>query len=141
MLFRSELLFYPSHHLYRGRKYYVNHIKRLCRLAGVPEVVPHSLRGLHATLALEGGATADAVAKALGHSSFAITEQHYASPSSIANNRTSRVTAALNAEPPTATDTLDGILKTLSDDDLSELLSRLTERLSNCHISDDNYPT
>ena len=25
-------------------------------LAGVPEVVPHSLRGLHATLALEGGA-------------------------------------------------------------------------------------
>ena len=137
----DELLFYPSHHRYRGRKYYGNHIKRLCRLAGVPEVVPHSLRGLHATLALEGGATADAVAKALGHSSFAITEQHYASPSSIANNRASRVTAALSAERPNPTDQLDLLLKSMSGDELSELLSRLTEKLGQSHHSDDIHPT
>ena len=136
----DELLFYPSHHRYRGRKYYVNHVKRLCRLAGVPEVVPHSLRGLHATLALEGGATADAVAKALGHSSFAITEQHYASPSSIANNRASRVTAALSTEDPDPTDQLDLLLKSMSGDELSKLLSRLTERLGQSHPSDDIHP-
>ncbi len=49
---------------------------RLCRLANVPIICPHSLRGLHATLALEGGATADSVAKALGHGSFAMTARH-----------------------------------------------------------------
>ena len=86
----DELIFYPASHRTFHAQYYVVRVKRLCRLAGVPEVVPHSLRGLHATLALEGGATADAVAKALGHSSFAMTAQHYASPSSVANSRSSR---------------------------------------------------
>jgi len=45
----------------------------VCERAGVPAVCPQSLRGMHATLALEGGATHTAVAAALGHSSFAIT--------------------------------------------------------------------
>ena len=83
------------------------------------------------------GATADAVAKALGHSSFAITEQHYASPSSIANNRASRVTAALSAARPNPTEQLDLLLKSMSTDELSELLSRLTEKRGQSHPSDD----
>jgi integrase len=45
--------------------------------AQVPEVVPHSLRGLHATLASGFGATSHAVAAALGHTSFALTARHY----------------------------------------------------------------
>lgn len=137
----DELLFYPSHHLYRGRKYYVKHVKRLCEKAGVPVVVPHSLRGLHATLALEGGATADAVAKALGHSSFSITEQHYASPDSIANNRASRVTTTLSAAHSSPTESWDLLLKTMSTEELSRLLSRLTQTLRQSHLSDDIQPT
>jgi integrase len=82
----DEPLFYPAtHKCALGDAYYNVRVRALCRQAGVPEVVTHSLRGLHATLALEGGATSDAVAKALGHSSFAMTEQHYASPSSVSN--------------------------------------------------------
>ena len=32
-------------------------LARLCRDAGVPMVVPHSMRGLHSTIAIERGAT------------------------------------------------------------------------------------
>jgi integrase len=43
---------------------------QLCKAAKVPEVVPHSLRGFHSTVATERGATGRAVADALGHTSF-----------------------------------------------------------------------
>jgi hypothetical protein len=99
-------------------------VRVLCRLAGVPEVVPHSLRGLHATLALEGGATADAVAKALGHSSFAMTEQHYASPSSVSNARSSRVAQTLGGGEKK----LSELLNSLSEIDLQNLLTELQAR-------------
>ena len=81
----DELLFFPS----KGnphRNYYWLQVRRLCRLAGVTEVCAHSLRGLHATLALEGGATADAVARALGHGSFAMSS----SPLTVPTQATSR---------------------------------------------------
>ncbi|MBL9003243.1 MAG: hypothetical protein JNJ46_03300, partial [Myxococcales bacterium] len=45
----------------------------LCDAANVPRVCPHSLRGLHATLAIEEGASGEAVARALGHTRFEIT--------------------------------------------------------------------
>ena len=114
----DELIFYPASHRTFHAQYYVVMVKRLCRLAGVPEVVPHSLRGLHATLALEGGATADAVAKALGHSSFAMTAQHYASPSSVANSRSSRVADALSADHQTERTDVISLLKNMSSKDL-----------------------
>lgn len=47
---------------------------RICKLAGVPEVGPHGLRGTHATIADSAGATAELVAATLGHASTAITE-------------------------------------------------------------------
>ena len=71
----DDLLFFPS----KGNphpNYYWLQVRRLCRLAGVTVVCAHSLRGLHATLALDGGATADAVARALGHGSFSMTARH-----------------------------------------------------------------
>jgi integrase len=53
------------------------HTKRLCRLAGVPEVPPHGLRGTHATLATSAGATAELVMAALGHTSTEVARIHY----------------------------------------------------------------
>ncbi len=120
----DELLFYPATHKHIWNAYYNVRVRALCRLAGVPEVVPHSLRGLHATLALEGGATADAVAKALGHSSFAMTEQHYASPSSVSNARSSRVAQTLGGGENKFSD----LLNSLSEIDLQNLLTELQAR-------------
>ncbi|MBL9045505.1 MAG: tyrosine-type recombinase/integrase, partial [Myxococcales bacterium] len=104
--------------------YYNAQVRTLCRRAGVPEVVPHSLRGFDATLALEGGATADAVAKALGYSSFAMTEQHYTSPSSVSNSRSSRVAQTLGGVGKWFTE----LLNLLSEIDLQNLLTELQTR-------------
>lgn len=69
-----------------GRQYSVSWagraVHQLCDRAGVPRVCAHSLRGLHATLAMEAGATSEAVAAALGHSSDTMTLRHYAAPGS-----------------------------------------------------------
>jgi integrase len=46
---------------------------RICKLAGVPEVTPHGLRGTQATLGRAAGATPELVAATLGHASTAIT--------------------------------------------------------------------
>jgi integrase len=120
----DEPLFYPATHQRVWTHYYNAQVRALCRQAGVPEVVPHSLRGLHATLALEGGATADAVAKALGHSSFAMTEQHYASPSSVSNARSSRVAQTLGGGEKQFSE----LLNSLSELDLQNLLTELQTR-------------
>lgn len=72
---------------------------RYCRDAGVPRVCPHSLRGLHSTLAIAGGASTQAVASQLGHGSFTTTQRHYADPSAIDNARNQALTAIL---PPPA---------------------------------------
>ncbi len=53
----------------------------------VPRVCPHSRRGLHATLASEDGTSGEAVARALGHTSFDITAKHYAQADSVENAR------------------------------------------------------
>lgn len=63
-------------------------VRAICRLAGVPVVCPHSLRGLWATMAVRSGAACDAVARTLGHSSFRITAKHYAKPEAIEGART-----------------------------------------------------
>lgn len=70
-------------------------LAKLCKRAGVPVVCPHSLRGLHATLALRGGTSAAAVAAALGHASFEVTARHYAQPGSDEGPRSAAVTSQL----------------------------------------------
>ena len=116
-------IFYPAHHKTHHNGYYVAQLARLCRMAGVPVVCPHSLRGMHATLALEGGATSDAVAKALGHGSFEMTKTHYASASSVANNESGRVAAALAGQSPRTE--LDRLLNQLGQNELESLLIKL----------------
>lgn len=118
------------------RHYWWSKVRALCVRAGVPVVCPHSLRGLHATLALEAGATADMVARALGHGSFEITARHYASPESVEGARALRVAEALAPAPapalvpalgpaPSKPDRISDFLGRLSPDELDELRRRL----------------
>lgn len=91
-------------------------VQALCRAAGVPRVSAHSLRGLHATLALEAGATPHVVAAALGHGSFRVTARHYAEPSTLLNTRARRVTRTLTG----------GDMQRQPDADLHALLGTLS---------------
>lgn len=124
---------------YKGEKvpptnYFWSQVRRLCHLAEVPAVCPHSLRGLHATLALEGGATADAVARALGHGSFSMTARHYASESSVDNAKATKVSSLLGgqgaADGPKSSgpdpDQILGLLRSLPAQQLAELLSKVS---------------
>jgi integrase len=95
-------------------------LHRFCALAGVPLVCPHSLRGLHSSLAVEGGMTSAAVAAALGHGSDAITLKHYIAPGAVAAARTSRISAALLE---TDTEKLIASLRALSRAQLKHVLS------------------
>jgi integrase len=68
----------------------------LCARAGVPRVCVHGLRGTHASLAVEGGASVEAVARVLGHTSTAMTLGHYISGDAATGARLSVVSDALN---------------------------------------------
>ena len=94
-------------------------VQDFCVKAGVPVVCPHSLRGLHSTLALEAGATANLVASALGHSSFAITARHYADPETLLGTQVCRVTDALTPSTPEVIDA-----RGMNPDRLSTLLRK-----------------
>ena len=71
-------------------------VKKICRLAKVQEVCAHSMRGLHATLAIQAGASPDLVARSLGHESASMTLSAYAAPGSAAQAQQNTVLAALN---------------------------------------------
>ena len=75
----------------RTRTWLLKLVKRICRVAQVPEVCPHGLRGTRATLALEAGAGADALARELGHEGPGITRAAYAAPGAEEGPRTERV--------------------------------------------------
>lgn len=108
--------------------YLWDRLQRYCALAGVPKVCPHSLRGLHSTIAMERGATSGVVAAALGHGSFAVTARHYVNPDTLANAKARKVSAAL-ASPSVASEpvkadltSLSAALAALSPDELTALL-------------------
>ena len=84
------------------RYWLMRHMRDLCEEAEVPMVCLHSLRGLHATLATEAGATSHAVAGALGHSTPAVTHAHYIDGSARRRANSKRVVnkLALGAEAP-----------------------------------------
>ena len=60
------------------RSWLLHQVKRICRLAGVPKISAHGLRGTHADLCLHAHVTALAVSQALGHTSTEVTFGHYA---------------------------------------------------------------
>jgi integrase len=102
--------------------YFWLRVKMICDEAGVPRVCPHSLRGLHATLALEAGATSESVARSLGHGSFEITARHYATPDSVLANRQQRVAKVLGSDTP---ERIAGLLSSLTPEELAELKRQL----------------
>jgi integrase len=58
-------------------------VQRICRLAGVPEVTAHGMRGLHSTLALSAGTSGHVVAATLGHEDMSTTVRSYAKPGTL----------------------------------------------------------
>jgi integrase len=71
----DEPLFGPGH-----RVAYVNEwVTKICAAAGVRRVVAHAMRGQHSSVALEEGVTGEAIARAMGHETFAVTSAHYVS--------------------------------------------------------------
>lgn len=88
------------------REWLYKWVRRICDLAGTPLVCTHSLRGLHATLAIDAGVSPPAVASALGHASARATLLSYADASTVAHARQRRVVSALrvgkNAGKPAA---------------------------------------
>jgi integrase len=77
----------------RDRHWVLYHVRRLCRLAGVPEVTTHGLRGTQSTISRAGGASAEVVAAQLGHASTGVQDRHYVQPDAAADARNR---AALN---------------------------------------------
>jgi integrase len=86
----NELLF--GHH---WRDWPREWVQRICKLADVPVVTAHGMRGLHSTLAVDAGVTSHAVASALGHESFATTAQSYAKPEALTRAKQRRVLKVL----------------------------------------------
>ncbi|MBP8195621.1 MAG: tyrosine-type recombinase/integrase [Deltaproteobacteria bacterium] len=109
-------------------------LRRYCDKLGLPTVCPHSLRGLHSSLAVEAGRTSQEVAAQLGHSSFGVTALHYVRPGAIENTRIRKVSGLLSSgtkDPPlehaptTGKEALLAQLAALSEADLAKLLSVL----------------
>lgn len=63
---------------HRDRGWPRKQVQRICRLADVPEVCAHAMRGAHATVGALAGETSLAIAANLGHNSPLVTEDHYA---------------------------------------------------------------
>ena len=96
-------------------------LRKACQRLEIPQVCPHSLRGLHSSLALEAGATTHQVASALGHASFATTARHYAKRDSIEKGKAKRVADVLHGSSPDPT--AEQILARLPKDERRVLLS------------------
>ena len=123
----GDLLFSADGQKPRPRQYWWRKVHELCDAANVPRVCPHSLRGLHATLAIEEGASGEAVARALGHTRFEITAKHYATPDSVANARLEKVGHSLapsDAASPAAR--VEQLLASLTPEELNALRKHLS---------------
>ena len=90
----------------------------------MPKVCPHSLRGLHFTIAMERGATSGVLAAALGHGSFQITAKHYAAPGTMDRVRSRVVEETLRAA---MSEEVDGDMSEADPADLRRALERLPE--------------
>lgn len=102
-------------------------VSKYCRRAGLQRVCPHSLRGLHSSLAIAAGCTSSVVASALGHGSFAVTAQHYVDPDTLRNANLRRVAQVLVSEPaPSNPLSLLQQLRALAPQELAELLRILS---------------
>jgi integrase len=72
------------------RDWPAENVRRICRLAKVPEVCGHSMRGLHATVSYERGATGRLVADGLRHGHESVSKQSYATEESVRKGQQDR---------------------------------------------------
>lgn len=84
------------------RTWLLHQVKRICRLAGVPEISAHGLRGTHADLSLHAHVTALAVSQALGHTSTEVTFGHYADRRIVDDHQQEVVFSVLEPTVPAA---------------------------------------
>lgn len=75
-------------------------IELVCKLAGVPVVGAHSMRGLHATLAMDAGITGTVVAASLGHEHVRTTTRSYAKGEAVAGAKQRRALTVLASGVP-----------------------------------------
>ena len=74
------------------------HCVRFCKLAGVPRVTPHGLRGSGATNAVRLGGTVEQVARAVGHADGGKTlRRHYLGGGAEESARARQIEALLPA--------------------------------------------
>jgi integrase len=71
-------------------------VQRICEAAGVPVVTAYGMRGLHSTLAVAHGASAQVVAASLGHESRTTTMQSYVKPEAASGAQQKRVMTVLD---------------------------------------------
>ena len=100
-------------------------LHKFCTVAGIPKFCPHSLRGLHSSLALASGATTHQVAASLGHASFSTTARHYADPAVIDNARAQRMVATLKSSS-----SVEQLVDSLSPAQREELMQLLAQKVA-----------
>lgn len=96
----GELLFPAEEGGGHWRDWVRRQTRRLCRMAEVPVVCAHSLRGFAATLNLLAGVPLAQVAAALGHESPTTTLQSYAAPGIETALNTRQAQLILGPAPP-----------------------------------------
>lgn len=132
----EELLFGAGRSKPHFSDFLWHRVRKYCALAGVPVVCPHSLRGLHSSLAMARGASSRFVAEALGHGSDEVTKRHYIDPTAAKNASIKRVADALTSKRATPADKLPSAdlaalaaaLQSLDPEQLKALLSSVPER-------------
>ena len=80
----------------KSRHWVGYHVRRLCRLAGVPVISPHGLRRTHSSISARE-VSIEHVAAALGHASPAVTRRHYVAPGVEQSRRAHNVAQRLGA--------------------------------------------
>jgi integrase len=111
------------------------YLHKQCDRLGIPRVCPHSLRGLHATVAVQSGVTSRAVAGVLGHGSDEVTRRHYIAPGTEQAGNARQLAALLApAESPKPTQTpslaeLVTALRALSPEDRQALAAAVGGKL------------
>lgn len=70
-------------------------VQKICKLAKVPQVTAHGMRGLYGTLGIATNQVPHAVAASLGHESESTTFQSYAKPEALAGVKAKRALMVL----------------------------------------------
>ena len=104
-------------------------VRQICTQAGVPQVCPHSLRGLWATAGVRSGAVSHAVAATLGHGSFEVTAKHYVQPGALEDSRTTRLVELLALDGGQAATPAPGLTQLSAEQLLARLPSETLARL------------